>query len=51
MTESERTRLMRDVRGELPMGPNGVIEYFARANAIKARVPRSRRGRPPDKRT
>jgi len=50
MTESERTRLMRDVRGELPMGPNGVIEYFARANAIKARVPRSRRGRPPDKR-
>ena len=51
MTESERTRLMRDVRRELPVGPSGVIEYFARANAIKARVPRSRRGRPPDKRT
>jgi ubiquinone/menaquinone biosynthesis C-methylase UbiE len=41
MTESERTRLMRAVRADLPMAPGGVIEYFARANAIKARVPRN----------
>lgn len=41
MTEDERTRLMRAVRTELPPAPGGVIEYFARANAIKARVPRS----------
>jgi ubiquinone/menaquinone biosynthesis C-methylase UbiE len=38
MTESERTRLMRAVHAELPRSPGGVIEYFARANAIKARV-------------
>jgi ubiquinone/menaquinone biosynthesis C-methylase UbiE len=44
MTESERKRLMRAVRAELPTAPGGVIEYFARANAIKARVPRSMRG-------
>jgi ubiquinone/menaquinone biosynthesis C-methylase UbiE len=44
MTDSERTRLMRAVRTELPTAPGGVIEYFARANAIKARVPRSLRG-------
>src|SRR5262245_25259813 len=41
ITESERTRLMRAVRAEMPAAPGGVIEYFARANAIKARVPRS----------
>lgn len=38
MTESERSRLMRAVQAELPRSPGGVIEYFARANAIKARV-------------
>ena len=43
MTESERTRLMRAVRAEFPTAPGGVIEYFARANAIKARVPRNLR--------
>jgi ubiquinone/menaquinone biosynthesis C-methylase UbiE len=43
MTESERTRLMRAVRAQLPAAPGGVIEYFARANAIKARVPRDTR--------
>ncbi len=48
MTESERTRLMRAVRTGLPTAPGGVVEYFARANAIKARVPRSMRGRPLD---
>lgn len=46
MTEGERTRLMRAVQAELPAAPGGVIEYFARANAIKARVPRNRRGHP-----
>jgi ubiquinone/menaquinone biosynthesis C-methylase UbiE len=37
MKESERARLMRAVRDSLPAGANGSIEYFARANAIKAR--------------
>jgi hypothetical protein len=40
MKESERARLMRAVQSALPPGPNGSIEYCARANAIKARVPR-----------
>jgi len=39
MKDSERTRLMRAVESALPTGPNGSIEYCARANAIKARVP------------
>ena len=40
MTSSERVRLMRAVRDELPVAPGGLVEYFARANAIKGRVPR-----------
>jgi ubiquinone/menaquinone biosynthesis C-methylase UbiE len=40
LKDSERTRLMRAVQSALPSGPNGSIEYCARANAIKARVPR-----------
>ena len=40
MSERNRARLMRTVRGQLPTAPGGAIEYFARANAIKARVPR-----------
>jgi len=39
MSEGDRTRLKRAVREELPAAPGGVIEYLARANAIKARVP------------
>jgi ubiquinone/menaquinone biosynthesis C-methylase UbiE len=39
MTEGDRTRLKRAVRDHLPAAPEGVIEYFARANAFKARVP------------
>ena len=39
MEEPERMRLMRAVQAALPAGPNGSIEYFARAHAIKARVP------------
>ena len=39
MTDSERMRLMRAVESSLPCGPGGVIEYCARANAIKARAP------------
>ena len=50
MTGSERMRLMRAVRSDLPTAPGGTIEYFARANAIKARVPRSTRSRLVDKR-
>lgn len=40
MKDSERTRLMRTVQSALPCGPNGSIEYCARANAIKAHTPR-----------
>ena len=39
MTNSERVRLMEAVRAGLPVCPDGRIEYSARANAIKARVP------------
>ena len=39
MTKSERVRLMEAVRAGLPVRPDGKIEYSARANAIKARVP------------
>ena len=40
MKDGERARLMRAVQSELPAGPNGLIEYCARANAIKASAPR-----------
>lgn len=40
MTEGERGRLRRVVQAAVPAGPNGSIEYCARANAIKAWVPR-----------
>ncbi len=40
MKDSERTRLMRAVQSSLPTGPNNSIEYCARANAVRARVPR-----------
>lgn len=39
MTEGERRRLKRAVREALSAGPNGKIEYAARANAIRAAVP------------
>lgn len=39
MTEGERRRLKRVVREALSIGPNGKIEYAARANAIRAAVP------------
>jgi len=38
MKDSERMRLMHAVQSAVPTGPNGSIEYCARANAIKARV-------------
>jgi SAM-dependent methyltransferase len=38
MNESERRRLKRAVQEALPAGPNGKIEYSARANAIRATV-------------
>lgn len=40
MSQSELARLRRAVQAALPAGPIGSIEYFARTNAIKARVPR-----------
>ena len=39
MTEDERRRLKRTVRQALSAGPDGKIEYTARANAIRANVP------------
>ncbi len=36
---SEQQRLRATVRAELPVRPDGTIEYFSRANAIKARLP------------
>ncbi len=30
---------MEAVRAEVPVRADGTVEYFARANAIKARVP------------
>ena len=38
MMEGERRRLKRAVQQALPVGPNGKIEYTARANAIRAAV-------------
>jgi ubiquinone/menaquinone biosynthesis C-methylase UbiE len=40
MTTSERARLTEAVRTHVPIRRDGRIEYPARANAIKARVPR-----------
>ena len=40
MKDSERMRLLHAVKSAVPAGPKGSIEYCARANAIKARVPR-----------
>jgi ubiquinone/menaquinone biosynthesis C-methylase UbiE len=39
MTDIERSRLKREVRGALPIGPNGRVEYASRANFIQASVP------------
>jgi ubiquinone/menaquinone biosynthesis C-methylase UbiE len=39
MTESDRMKLIASVRAQLQLRPDGKIEYSARANAIKARVP------------
>ena len=39
MTKSDRVRLIEVVRAAVPVCPDGRIEYPARANAIKARVP------------
>jgi ubiquinone/menaquinone biosynthesis C-methylase UbiE len=39
LAEPERRKLMRAVESSLPSGPGGSIQYGARANAVKARVP------------
>lgn len=39
MTASERAKLTEAVRSRVPVGGHGGIEYPARANAIKARIP------------
>lgn len=40
MPEINRNRLIESVRAQLPVRTDGRVEYAARANAIKARVPR-----------
>lgn len=50
MSEADRARLMRAVRDQLPAAPGGAIEYCARANAIKARVPPGIRRQPSERR-
>jgi SAM-dependent methyltransferase len=39
MPDTDRRKLMETVRVALPLSSEGAIEYSARANAIKARVP------------
>ena len=39
ITNSDRARLMDVIRSEMPVLPDGRVEYSARANAIKARAP------------
>ena len=39
MPEADRQKLIETVRAGLPLSQNGRIQYSARANAIKARVP------------
>ena len=39
MTNTDRLRLIETVRAGLPVGPDGSIQYSARANAIKAHLP------------
>jgi ubiquinone/menaquinone biosynthesis C-methylase UbiE len=39
MSSSDRERLMDAVRATLPIGPDGRIEYSARANAIRGYLP------------
>ncbi len=39
MTAGKREQLMEAVHAEVPVRADGTVEYFARANAIKARVP------------
>jgi ubiquinone/menaquinone biosynthesis C-methylase UbiE len=46
MKASDQVKLMRAVKRSLSSGPGGTIEYCARANAIKARVPASSGARP-----
>ena len=41
MGDRDRLRLMRAVESSIPRAPGGAIEYHARANAVKARVPTS----------
>jgi SAM-dependent methyltransferase len=39
MPDNNRQKLIETVRAGLPLSPEGRIEYTARANAIKARIP------------
>jgi hypothetical protein len=40
LSESDREKVLASVRARLPAGPDGSVTHSARANAIKARVPR-----------
>jgi SAM-dependent methyltransferase len=39
LSEAERAGLTEKVRAKLPTGPDGSVDYSARAHAIKARIP------------
>lgn len=39
MTDAERQRAMESVRSVLPVSPDDQVVYYARANAVKARIP------------
>ena len=40
LSESDRERVLAMVRARFPAGPDGSVTHSARANAIKARVPK-----------
>ena len=40
LSESDREKVLASVRARLPAGPDGSVTHSARANAIKARVPK-----------
>jgi hypothetical protein len=40
LSESDREKVLASVRARVPAAPDGSVTYSARANAIKARVPK-----------
>ncbi|HET7237428.1 MAG TPA: hypothetical protein VFI76_00255, partial [Terrimicrobiaceae bacterium] len=40
LSDSDREKVLASARARLPAGPDGSVTHSARANAIKARVPK-----------